>query len=61
MGVALDWTSGSHWGGSHEPCVICGELTFLVSDRGRPCHKECAERWYDAHPHVEPFGPHWRT
>jgi hypothetical protein len=41
----LDWSDPAHWnGGRREPCRLCGEVTFLLDDLGRPSHKVCAER-----------------
>lgn len=45
----LDWKGHGHWG-ADEPCVICEQLTPLRSDAGKPCHKVCAEDWYEKHP-----------
>lgn len=43
--TVLDWRSSAHWnGGRLEKCRMCGELTFLLDDLGRPCHKVCAEQ-----------------
>jgi hypothetical protein len=30
--------------------VLCEGLTHLLSDTGKPCHKTCAESWYEANP-----------
>ncbi|MDI2128747.1 hypothetical protein [Yinghuangia seranimata] len=54
-GPVLDWHSPEHWNhGTTEPCVVCGEPTFLLSDRGIPCHKVCAEAWFADHPAAVP-------
>lgn len=46
MTVTLDWSSASHWNRhGPAPCVLCGQGSWLLSDRGRPCHKVCAEHW----------------
>jgi hypothetical protein len=31
-------------------CVLCGQPALLLSPRGRPCHKTCAETWHATHP-----------
>jgi hypothetical protein len=36
--------------GKTEPCVICHKPTMLLSPRGKPVHKVCAEQWTDRHP-----------
>lgn len=46
----LDWRDHKHFDHSGDkPCVCCGKPTPLRSNRGKPVHKVCAERWYDAH------------
>ncbi|TGB09786.1 hypothetical protein [Streptomyces sp. MZ04] len=45
----LDWSGPGHWG-DDEPCVLCRRPTPLRSDAGKPCHKVCAEEWYEKHP-----------
>ncbi|MEU7164268.1 hypothetical protein AB0A70_06435 [Streptomyces morookaense] len=46
----LDWRDPKHFDHSGDkPCVCCGKPTPLRSDRGRPVHKVCAERWHDTH------------
>lgn len=52
----LDWKSGEHWDydaaemGAPQPCVLCGTPSLLLSDKGEPCHKTCAEAWFEQHP-----------
>jgi hypothetical protein len=44
----LDWRSPEHFDHSADkPCVICTQPTPLRSDRGKPVHKVCAEKWID--------------
>ncbi|MFD7510005.1 hypothetical protein ACFV5N_11780 [Streptomyces sp. NPDC059853] len=46
---ALDWSDSRHWNpAGPAPCVLCGRPAHLLSDRGRPCHKTCAEGWLAA-------------
>ncbi|MGK5533433.1 hypothetical protein [Streptomyces sp. URMC 129] len=48
---ALDWSDSSHWNPAGlDDCVLCEGLTPLLSERGEPCHKTCAEDWYAEHP-----------
>jgi hypothetical protein len=42
--VHLDWSDPRHLLEESRPCRICGRLAMLADDRGRPCHKVCAER-----------------
>ncbi|MFM9369040.1 hypothetical protein [Streptomyces sp. Da 82-17] len=52
----LDWTASTHWDyeaaatDSPRPCVLCGKPSLLLSDDGKPCHKACAEDWFEQHP-----------
>lgn len=47
----LDWSDRkTHWDDLAYPCVLCKRLTNLVSDKGKPTHKACAEAWYEQHP-----------
>ena len=46
----LNWRDSSHWSDAPAPCVLCDKPTNLRSDRGRPVHKVCAERWTELHP-----------
>lgn len=48
MGL-LDWRDRSHFNPNPEPCVICTKPAHMVSDRGKPVHKVCAEEWIDKH------------
>ena len=51
--MLLDWSSATHFDHSGDlPCVICGKPTPLRSDRGKPCHKVCAENWLEQHSKV---------
>jgi hypothetical protein len=36
--------------GAPRPCVLCGKPSLLLSDDGKPCHKVCAEGWFEQHP-----------
>ncbi|MFC5174984.1 hypothetical protein [Streptomyces mutomycini] len=53
---ALDWKSAAHWDydaeetGAPRPCVLCGKPSLLLSEKGEPCHKVCAEGWFEQHP-----------
>ncbi|MFG2941751.1 hypothetical protein [Streptomyces sp. NPDC048282] len=48
--TVLDWSSPDHFDPTGDkPCVICEKPTPLRSDRGKPCHKVCAEEWIDTH------------
>jgi hypothetical protein len=48
MRKMLDWRTATV--ADPEPCVICGKPALLRSpDKGRPCHKTCAEDWLAAH------------
>lgn len=47
--VVLDWRH-RHVLDTPRPCVLCGQPAFLLSPRGRPCHKTCAEAWHATHP-----------
>lgn len=53
---ALDWKASTHWDYEAEamnapkPCVLCGTPSLLLSDDGAPCHKTCAEAWFEEHP-----------
>ena len=41
----LDWRTATVE--DPAPCVLCGKPALMRSpDRGVPCHKTCAERWY---------------
>lgn len=41
----LDWSNASV--GDPQPCVLCGRPALMRSpEKGVPCHKVCAERWY---------------
>jgi len=52
----LDWKASTHWDydaaemDAPRPCVLCGAPSLLLSDRGEPCHKVCAEAWFEQHP-----------
>lgn len=46
----LDWSDRRHWGDFPAPCVLCKAPTRLMSDRGKACHKVCAEEWFEKHP-----------
>jgi hypothetical protein len=52
----LNWKGSEHWDydaaemGDPGSCVLCGAPSLLLSDDGRPCHKVCAERWFEQHP-----------
>jgi hypothetical protein len=42
--VVLDWRDRSHWSPRVGKCRVCKNgQTHLRDDRGRPCHKVCAE------------------
>jgi hypothetical protein len=45
----LDWRHTARVSPDPQPCVLCGEPTLLISPRGKPCHKSCAEAWIDEH------------
>ncbi|MGW1071039.1 hypothetical protein ACWD4F_41900 [Streptomyces aureus] len=53
---ALDWRASTHWDydaaamDAPRPCVLCGHPSLLLSDDGAPCHKTCAEAWFEQHP-----------
>jgi hypothetical protein len=53
---ALDWKDSKHWDftaaamDAPSPCVLCGKPSLLLSDDGKPCHKTCAEAWFEQHP-----------
>ncbi|MGW3297639.1 hypothetical protein ACWC9S_27100 [Streptomyces xiamenensis] len=48
--VLLDWSDAKHWNSrGPEPCVLCGRPAHLLSSRGKPCHKTCAEEWLARH------------
>jgi hypothetical protein len=47
--VILNWRRGSVLDVA-VPCSICRQPTFVVSPRGTPCHKTCAEQWVEEHP-----------
>ncbi|MFI1245018.1 hypothetical protein [Enterococcus casseliflavus] len=52
----LDWKASTHWDydaaemGDPGLCVLCGTPSLLLSDKGEPCHKTCAEAWFEQHP-----------
>lgn len=46
----LDWSDPRHWDDTARPCVLCRRPTQLRSGQGKPCHKVCAEAWYEQHP-----------
>jgi hypothetical protein len=49
----LDWHDRkAHWDDIAYPCILCRQPTNLVSDKGKPTHKACAEAWYEQHPEV---------
>jgi hypothetical protein len=53
---ALDWRDSRHSNPvGLDDCVLCGRLTPLLSERGEPCHKTCAESWFEAHPDAWEF------
>lgn len=43
--TGLDWSR--HRIGPLAPCLLCGQPALLRDDRGRPCHKICAEAVQD--------------
>lgn len=43
--TTLDWRR--HTIGRAAKCRLCGRLALLRDDRGRPCHKVCAEQEID--------------
>ncbi|MFF2378628.1 hypothetical protein ACFVUW_30005 [Streptomyces xiamenensis] len=46
----LDWSDSRHWNAAGPaPCVLCGRPAHLLSSRGKPCHKTCAETWFANH------------
>ncbi|MFJ9854298.1 hypothetical protein [Streptomyces sp. NPDC101150] len=46
----LNWRSAEHYDHTGDkPCVLCDKPTPLRSDRGKPVHKVCAEKWIDNH------------
>jgi hypothetical protein len=47
--VVLDWRHTGRVSTTSRPCVICQQPTLLISPRGKPCHKSCAERWITEH------------
>lgn len=47
----LNWSSHRHFDfDGDKPCVLCGKPTPLRSDKGKPVHKVCAEKWLNTHP-----------
>ena len=53
----LNWRDSAHWSGTDKPCVICHKPTPLLSDRGKPVHKVCAEQWIEDHPGTDTGKP----
>ena len=52
----LDWRDQRHWNpAGPDECVLCGRLTPLLSEHGRPSHKTCAEAWFEANPDAWEF------
>ncbi|WP_185912895.1 hypothetical protein [Streptomyces sp. WAC06128] len=53
---ALNWKASTHWdyeaeaNGTPGACVLCGKPSLLLSTDGVPCHKVCAEGWFEQHP-----------
>ncbi|GIM91314.1 competence protein CoiA family protein [Paractinoplanes toevensis] len=41
--IVLDWSNPAHVLPYQKPCRLCGSLTLLADERGRPYHKVCAE------------------
>jgi hypothetical protein len=45
----LDWSDRSRFNPEPKPCVLCDKPAHMISDRGKPVHKVCAEEWIEQH------------
>jgi hypothetical protein len=48
--VVLDWSDPAHMLPYRQPCQLCGNLTYLADEEGRPSHKVCAENVRSPYP-----------
>ena len=46
MPAILDWRHTADVADTPRRCVICGKPALVVSPRGKPVHKTCAEAWH---------------
>jgi hypothetical protein len=54
--ILLNWSDSSHWAKDPAPCALCDQPTNQRSDRGKPAHKVCVEKWIDQH--IKPTDKH---